>query len=1013
MVTEYQARTLENVVDARIGILQFEKEEDDEMEEDCSFCRSLDCDILFALSFTLIIIGLLILIVIFWLKECDYLFDSTKPKGTFNFPILTTNPSLYNNKHSSNGEVFSTSLTDELNTNSDLIESQIADNIQCIYTFVARKGQRVKLEFTDFQLAGTVDNCEVEYVDIYSELKDPNEDLLSVEVGGRYCGTVAPTIRISLYNIIVLVFHSRVGKKRNENLVIKGKYSFISDEKYIAGLPLPKISMCSFLIEHNGRKSKGVILSPTYPGVYPNNIICVYLLKGKPNERIRIFLKDFDIYFGGEHCPYDVLTIYDGNDNTSPIIKKVCGLQQKMEIFSSSNNLYIEFLTSDPFKNDQRGFLIEYEFSSRFVHIPKLIQSSKGVTHIRGTECDVRVQSSKESTHYIYSPNFPDMYPSNISCTYILDGLQGDQNLEKVLLTFEQLAVFSENYNNVGVINNGINNNDIECPSAYVGIAYDINNIKAVLSNSEGSAFDKILCERLVSGNELMGPYESKSSRMVVDFESADNPRNDGNVNLGYGFKARVDFRTDFGVPGEAVGDSNKCLFRFKDKKGSFNSPRFPSNYPLDTTCTYLIEGNPGDQIIINFDAFKLFEDLSTDICNDYIELYNVFTDKRGQETFQLQEKYCWNMKPGPSISAYNAYKMKLIFVSSHEGSSNGFKATYKIKKRFKEEIPSVEGKDDDHCGVSIVASDGFTSGTFKSPNYGTKYAKNTYCDWEIVAREDHQIHLKIGKLDVEGTLDSDRFSCLSAVIRVLPDVTDPTSVIQVCGDVATNVKPVTSKGNKLRISFYTSMDKVNGLKGFLYEWTEVKIVEKDSECSGDDKYLCTYSKMCIDKELRCNSMYNCGLNDESDETHCNITELASDLRSVIAAGIFSGAILLFILVFFAFLFKKKMEKRRIKNSIRSSNFRGAKPRIPYRQQQPVGRIIVSNKDLDLSRYEHGQNGLISSPLTSRFINHDATGIVPPTSTTTTDSIKNLDESCNVNRNMLLTTRLDDKTFDC
>uniref|UniRef100_A0A0K0E9P9 CUB domain-containing protein n=1 Tax=Strongyloides stercoralis TaxID=6248 RepID=A0A0K0E9P9_STRER len=1000
MVSEYQARTLENVVDARIEMLQFEKEEDEEVEEDCSFCRSLDCDILFALSFTLIIIGLLILIVIFWLKECDYTFDSTKPKGTFNFPILPNNPSSYNNKYLSNNQLFSTSLTDEVNINNDLIESQIADNVQCIYTFIARKGQRVKIEFTEFQLAGTVDNCEVEYIDIYSELKDPNEDLLSVEVGGRYCGSVAPNIRISLYNIIVLVFHSRVGKKRNEDLIIKGKYSFISDEKYIAGLPLPKISICSYLIEHNGKKNKGIILSPTYPGVYPSNIICVYLLKGKPNERIRIYLKDFDIYFGGEHCPYDVLTIYDGNDNNSPIIKKVCGLQQKMEIFSSSNNLYIEFLTSDPFKNDQRGFLLEYEFSSNFVNIPKLIQNSVGVTHIRGTECDIRVQSTKESTHYIYSPNYPDMYPSNVSCTYILDGLQGDQNLEKVLLTFEHLAVFSDNYNNMGIINNGGNHNDIECASAYVGIAYDINNIKAVLSNSEGSVFDKVLCERLIIGNELMGPYESKSSRMVLDFESAEHPRND-------------DFRTDFGVPGEAVGDSNKCLFRFKDKKGSFNSPRFPSNYPLDTTCIYLIEGNPGDQIIINFDAFELHEDPSIDICNDYVELYNVFIDNKGKETFQLQEKYCWNMKPGPSISAYNAYKMKLVFVSNYEGSSNGFKATYKIRKKFKEEIPSVEGKDNDHCGVSIIARDGYTSGTFKSPNYGTKYGKDTYCDWEIIARENHQIHLKIGKIDVEGTLSNDRFSCLSAVIRVLPDVLDPTSVIQVCGDVATNVKPVTSKDNKLRISFYTSMDKVNGLKGFLYEWTEVKIVEKDNECSGEDKYLCTYSKMCIDKELRCNSMYNCGLNDESDETHCNITELASDLRSVIAAGIFSGAILLFILVFFAFLFKKKMEKRkRIKNNTKTSNFRGGKPRIPYRQQQPVGRIIVSNKDLDFSRYEHGQNGLISSPLTSRFINHDATGLVLPTPTTI-DNTKKVDESSNVNKNMLLTNRLDDNTFDC
>lgn len=94
------------------------------------------------------------------------------------------------------------------------------------------------------------------------------------------------------------------------------------------------------------------------------------------------------------------------------------------------------------------------------------------------------------------------------------------------------------------------------------------------------------------------------------------------------------------------------------------------------------------------------------------------------------------------------------------------------------------------------------------------------------------------------------------------------------------------------------------------------------------------------------------------------------------------------------------MEKRkRIKNNIKSSNFRGAKPRIPYRQQQPVGRIIVSNKDLDFSRYEHGQNGLISSPLTSRFINHDATGIVLPTPTTI-ENIKKVDESCNVNKNI-------------
>lgn len=59
-------RTLERVVEARINFLNNEKS--DEVKEDCSFCRSLDCDILFALLFICIITCLLILILFFWFK---------------------------------------------------------------------------------------------------------------------------------------------------------------------------------------------------------------------------------------------------------------------------------------------------------------------------------------------------------------------------------------------------------------------------------------------------------------------------------------------------------------------------------------------------------------------------------------------------------------------------------------------------------------------------------------------------------------------------------------------------------------------------------------------------------------------------------------------------------------------------------------------------------------------------------------------------------------------------------
>lgn len=39
-------------------------------------------------------------------------------------------------------------------------------------------------------------SCETEYVDIYSELESPHDDLLTASFGGRYCGTVSPYVRI-------------------------------------------------------------------------------------------------------------------------------------------------------------------------------------------------------------------------------------------------------------------------------------------------------------------------------------------------------------------------------------------------------------------------------------------------------------------------------------------------------------------------------------------------------------------------------------------------------------------------------------------------------------------------------------------------------------------------------------------------------------------------------------------------------------------------------------------------
>ena len=135
--------------------------------------------------------------------------------------------------------------------------------------------------------------------------------------------------------------------------------------EYNIGTRLP--GTCNFLLEAHKHK-RGSIYSPTYPGTYPKNFHCSYHLKGRARQRIRILFRDFDIYFGGEQsvpfisfsdqivsCPYDSLTIFDGASPSAPIIRKVCGLQKGMEVYSEGPDLLIHFNTTNPAKAEPRG----------------------------------------------------------------------------------------------------------------------------------------------------------------------------------------------------------------------------------------------------------------------------------------------------------------------------------------------------------------------------------------------------------------------------------------------------------------------------------------------------------------------------------------------------------------------------------------------------------------------------------------------------------------------------------
>lgn len=81
--------------------------------------------------------------------------------------------------------------------------------------------------------------------------------------------------------------------------------------------------------------------------------------------------QDSEIFFS---CPYDSLTVYDGPTNKHPIIRKVCGLQQRLEIYSFGPNAFIEFNTTSPTKADPRGYFLVLFFLALPVDIFRKLQ---------------------------------------------------------------------------------------------------------------------------------------------------------------------------------------------------------------------------------------------------------------------------------------------------------------------------------------------------------------------------------------------------------------------------------------------------------------------------------------------------------------------------------------------------------------------------------------------------------------------------------------------------------------
>lgn len=721
--------------------------------------------------------------------------------------------------------------------------------MHCLYKFIADENERVMVNFSSFRLRGDEPECAREYIDIFIKLRP--EDNLETAIGqepsnGRFCTAVMPRKLVSLHNMIVIIIYSELRPQTTRELMFSGSFEFIKSKSFQQiGPPAPN-TLCTHTIYHSSDKKEGEFHSVTYPGVYVKGLKCSYKFIGEAKQRVRLEFLDLDLYSGGSHCPLDSIKVFDGLEETDPIISTICGSHRSLIIFSTRENLLITFTTLQRQAEVQnRGFSAYFEFSDRFVDTSFII--GQNAKYIRGSECDQRIISYKATKGYIISPD--SKHHNNAICRYIFEGLQTSLDSEKVLLKFtefdlknphqidahststttttttttsttqspltiasdlllfNQTATFGQDSNSP----TGSNTTSEQCNDNYVRL---YTGEQKPDQKQDPNDYDYVFC-----GAETPQSLESDAASLLMEYNSG---------SIGGYFRADYSFIIDYRIPGIQISSGCDYIYRSDYlKTGTFNSPRHPSWYINDINCSYTFLTKNEEVLLLQFGSFKMAGTFSDKILGyneacrgeDSVEIFELSLDNNETRILDRTEigAYCGTTTPGPMLS----YRpVRIYFRTNAEKVHYGFSAIYNF-------YPINALKTNEfvtNCGAQIYATQRLRSGIIVSPETyrpETYEKRNHICSWNITARSSYKIALDFSRFELEGSPAAR--GCVTASVRLT--ISKHKNPIEICGTMSPSngsSHQFISDNEWLSVTF-VSTKQASGSNGFAATWTEIK----------------------------------------------------------------------------------------------------------------------------------------------------------------------------------------------
>nr|XP_014352462.1 PREDICTED: astacin-like metalloendopeptidase isoform X2 [Latimeria chalumnae] len=213
------------------------------------------------------------------------------------------------------------------------------------------------------------------------------------------------------------------------------------------------------------------------------------------------------------------------------------------------------------------------------------------------------------------------------------------------------------------------------------------------------------------------GRYSFSKARGLPTMVPIPNP--DQVIGQQYGF-SDMDYRKL-----KTLYECKVCSTLLPDWAGHFTSANYPSPYPENSNCVWIIR-TQRKRVRLNFLKFRV--ESSKNCSKDYVKVYDGYSNT----SLLLLDKTCGRNRPPMLIASANI--MMIEFVSDNKISKYGFVATYKTGT----------------CGETLFNM----TGGFSSPSYPSNYPRSNDCYWTIIAPKGYTISLEMQDFKLEFSFD-------------------------------------------------------------------------------------------------------------------------------------------------------------------------------------------------------------------------------------------------------------------